>query len=217
MNWTDILPDVKPNTPVSISHSTYFYGLDRLIADTSADIIKLYELITVITRGLWKYLPYDKRTYLYFSDIIEERYDWLRCVNFTFDLLNSELHKEYSVKMSTDIADGIDVTKTVIENITNVVKFNTDNSTDFSKETKLSLFNKLSSLQVEVLPPPNVDLSFKLTSSISFVLSATECLKKRFNEDMAKLGKSTKSTVTEWSDLRPQYNDRFNKIGKILF
>lgn len=217
MNWTDILPDVKPNTPVSISHSTYFYGLDRLIADTSADVIKLYELITVITRGLWKYLPYDKRTYLYFSDIIEERYDWLSCVNFTFDLLNSELHKEYSVKMSTDIADGIDDTKTVIENITNVVKFNTDNSTDVSKETKLSLLNKLSSLQVEVLPPPNVDLSFKLTSSISFVLSATECLKKRFNEDMAKLGKLTKSTVTEWSDLRPQYNDRFNKIGKILF
>ncbi|XP_052079396.1 neprilysin-21-like [Mytilus californianus] len=212
LNWTDIFQDVKPNTPVKITHPTYFYGLDRLIADTSTDIIKLYELVTVIIRGLWEYLPYDKRTYLYFSDIRQERYDWLSCVNFTFDLLNSELHTEYSVKMSSGIADGIDDTKFMIDNITNIIKFNIDNSTDISKETKLSLYNKLSSLQAEVVPLPNIDLAFKLTPSISFLLSATECLKKRFNEDMTKLGKSTKSAVIEWSDLRPQYNDRFNII-----
>ena len=217
VNWTQIFPNLRQDTIVRVTNPNYFYGMDRVIGQINDDTIKLYILITVILQGTWQYLPYDQRTFI--AGLGTERiiqYDWLHCVNFTYNLLPSELHQEYTIKKAEMIELGFDDVKSVISNISNTMAAIFTNSADLSTETQQAFLNILSTLKTKTIPLQTVDRSFAIRPSISFLLAATECLKKRFNEDMARIGTLSISPVITWSDLQSIYDERTNTIGSVF-
>lgn len=141
-----------------------------------------------------------------------EKYSWLNCVNLTLNLLNKELHREYATKMSNEIGQSIDDMKSIIRNITNIMEVNIYNSTQLSEATRNSLQNILSTIKVKAMPLPIIDTTFIMRPSISFLLAATECLKKRYSEDMTRIGTVVSSDVITWSDLQSQYDVSSNTI-----
>lgn len=216
LNWTKIFPDVGPDTTVVMTDANFFYGLDLIIAQTNADTVKFYEFLTIIFQGIWKFLPYDRRVYMDgISRATIEKYSWLNCVNLTLNLLNKELHREYATKMSNEIGQSIDDMKSIIRNITNIMEVNIYNSTQLSEATRNSLQNILSTIKVKTMPLPIIDTTFIMRPSLSFLLAATECLKKRYSEDMTRIGTVVSSDVITWSDLQSQYDVSSNTIGKV--
>lgn len=218
LNWTKIFPDVGPDTTVVLTDANFFYGQDRIIAQTNTETVTFYELLTIIFQGIWKYLPYDKRSYMDgISSVTIERYSWLNCVNLTLNLLNKELHREYATKMSNEIGQSVDDLKSIIRNITNIMEGNIYNSTELSEATRNSLQNILSTIKVKTMPLPIIDTTFIMRPSLSFLFAATECLKKKYNEDMTRIGTVVASDVITWSDLQSQYDVSSNTIGNVLY
>lgn len=214
IDWASIFPDLDGDVQILIRHSDYFAGLDKIISESNKDVVKVYELFTVILRGIWKYLPFNKRFDLYvFTDTPIIQYDWNNCVNFTFDLLNSELHQGYAVKYSADITSASDILQAILTNITAIARSNITNSPNLSTETKASLENVLFSLKLVGIQEPSLDMSFELLPYTSFLLSATRCLKKKYKEDIGRVGTMVGFIESPWSSMTPLYNRRINNIG----
>lgn len=214
IDWIAVFPDIKSEVPILVKHPDYFTNLDRVISESKKDTVKVYQLFTILMQGMWQYLPYDKRFDLYaFTDTPMMQYDWMECVNFTFDLLNSELHQEYAVKKSVEIATGLESIASVLSNLSTIARMNINNSTDLSANTKVSLDNILTSLSVVGIKEPPLNRSFELLPFTSFLMSASKCLQKKFTEDMSRVGASVSFLESTWAEMTPRYNRRINSIG----